>query len=51
MGFADLLIRLVVAYDSEKALTIANRIGEVLRKNGWDASEQLARVRGSFPAW
>ena len=51
MGFADLLFRLGVAYDSDEALSIADRIGECFRNSGWDASEQLARARGSFPAW
>ena len=51
MGFADLLFKLEVAYDSDEALSLAERIGSFLREAGWAASERLAKVRGTFPAW
>jgi ribonucleoside-diphosphate reductase alpha chain len=51
MGFADLLFKLEVAYDSDEALSLAERIGSFIREAGWTASERLAAVRGTFPAW
>ena len=51
MGFADLLFKLGVAYDSDEALSLAERIGSFIREAGWAASELLAEARGSFPAW
>jgi len=49
MGFADLLIRLGIPYDSGEALRIAERIMQFVREKGWEASEELARSRGVFP--
>ena len=51
MGFADLLFKLDIPYDSEAALELANQLGSFLRETAWDASEQLAETRGCFPAW
>ena len=51
MGFADLLFKLGVAYDSDEALALAERIGSFVREAGWAASQRLAEVRGTFPAW
>lgn len=49
MGFADLLIRLGVPYDSEEALSIASRLMQFIQKETWGASSVLARSRGPFP--
>ncbi len=49
MGFADLLIRLGVSYDSEEALSIASRLMQFIQKETWEASSVLARSRGPFP--
>ena len=51
MGFADLLFRLGIPYDSDDVLAVAERIGAFVRETAWEASEQLAAVRGTFPAW
>ena len=51
MGFADLLFKLKIAYDSEEALQLVNRVGSFIRKTGWAASERLAEARGTFPSW
>lgn len=51
MGFADLLFKLGVPYDSQEALGLADRIGAFIREAGWAASERLAATRGAFPAW
>jgi ribonucleoside-diphosphate reductase alpha chain len=49
MGFADMLIRLGISYDSEEALATGERIMRFLREKGWAFSSELARERGVFP--
>ncbi|HEX8950193.1 MAG TPA: adenosylcobalamin-dependent ribonucleoside-diphosphate reductase [Polyangia bacterium] len=51
MGFADALIRMGVAYDSERALAIADELGGFIEKHAQAASADLARERGPFPNW
>ena len=49
MGFADLLIRLGIPYDSEEALLTGEELMRFIHERGWAASEDLARERGVFP--
>jgi len=49
MGFADLLIALGIAYDSEQALELVDSLGGCIMKAAWAESERLAEVRGAFP--
>ena len=49
MGFADMLIRLGIPYDSEDALRTGEKIMKFIREKGWKMSEELARERGAFP--
>lgn len=51
MGFADLLFRLRIPYDSPAALGLAGRLASFVRREAWDASAELARERGPFPGW
>ncbi|XUX00137.1 MAG: adenosylcobalamin-dependent ribonucleoside-diphosphate reductase [Dehalogenimonas sp.] len=51
MGFADLLLKMGVRYDSEEALQIADTLMRFIREKTYEASEGLARERGSFPAF
>ncbi|MGD2295931.1 MAG: adenosylcobalamin-dependent ribonucleoside-diphosphate reductase [Candidatus Aminicenantes bacterium] len=49
MGWADLLIKMKIRYDSEEALRLAEKIASFLRKKAVVESENLAGERGSFP--
>lgn len=51
MGWADALVALDIAYDSEAALELAHRVAKFLEDESLAASAELAAVRGPFPAW
>ena len=51
MGFADMLARLGVAYDSEEGVEIGRRIMRVIAQESRAESERLAEQRGPFGAW
>src|SRR5574337_885122 len=49
MGWADLLLKLGLPYDSDEALTLGEEIMGFIRRIGHDASAKLAEARGPFP--
>jgi ribonucleoside-diphosphate reductase alpha chain len=49
MGFADMLIRLNIPYDSDEALTLGEEVMRFVQEQGHEASAELARMRGVFP--
>jgi ribonucleoside-diphosphate reductase alpha chain len=49
MGFADLLFKLNIAYDSEEALLFAEELMSFIAEKGRKASIELAKDRGPFP--
>ena len=51
MGWADLLVRLGVRYDSNKGVALARTVMAFIEEETRVASERLAEVRGAFPAW
>ncbi len=51
MGWADALVRLNVPYDSEDALTAADKVGGFINRMAWDESARLAEERGAYPEY
>jgi ribonucleoside-diphosphate reductase alpha chain len=51
MGFADMLFQLGIAYNSEKAETIANKVMDFVQCSAHETSMHLGKERGSFPAF
>ncbi|MGB8780540.1 MAG: adenosylcobalamin-dependent ribonucleoside-diphosphate reductase [Candidatus Bathyarchaeia archaeon] len=49
MGFADMLIKLGVPYDSEQALSVGEKIMKFIQEEGHKKSIELGEERGSFP--
>jgi ribonucleoside-diphosphate reductase alpha chain len=49
MGFADMLIKLKIQYDSESALSLAEELMDTIDNEAKRASEELAKNRGVFP--
>jgi ribonucleoside-diphosphate reductase alpha chain len=51
MGFADMLIKLGIAYDSDEAVDCAEKVMSAIQHEARRASEKLGKRRGSFPAY
>ncbi len=51
MGFADMLVRLGVAYDSEEGVEIGRAVMRFIADEARAESERLAELRGPFLAW
>ncbi|UCD86125.1 MAG: adenosylcobalamin-dependent ribonucleoside-diphosphate reductase, partial [Deltaproteobacteria bacterium] len=49
MGFADMLVKLGVPYESKKALDLASDVMKFIREEARNASASLAEERGVFP--
>ena len=51
MGFADMLIKLKIPYNSENAVKMAEKVMRFIRKEADVASVELAKQRLTFPNW
>lgn len=49
MGWADVLVRLGIAYNSEEGLRLARKVMKFIREIAEDESAKLGREKGSFP--
>ena len=50
MGFADLLVKLGIPYESDKALYVADVIISSIKKAAEEESERLATIKGKYPS-
>ncbi|HVS15507.1 MAG TPA: ribonucleoside-diphosphate reductase subunit alpha [Thermoanaerobaculia bacterium] len=51
MGFQDALYLLDVDFDSEEAIEVADRLGEIVAHHAILASSELAKERGVYPSY
>jgi ribonucleoside-diphosphate reductase alpha chain len=51
MGWADLLFRMGIPYDSQAALDLGDRLMAFINEKAHDQSAKLAEERGPFPNW
>ncbi len=51
MGWADVLTKLRIRYDSQEALALAEEVMSRIQQAVQNATEKLAVQRGPFPAW
>jgi ribonucleoside-diphosphate reductase alpha chain len=51
MGFAEMLILLGIPYDSKEALELAEKIMKFVSQAAHQKSQEIAKRRGSFPAF
>lgn len=51
MGFAHVLYRMRIPYDSKEAVSVAKKLSKFIYERASSESEKLARVRGNFANW
>jgi ribonucleoside-diphosphate reductase alpha chain len=51
MGWAEMLVQLGIAYDSEEGCAMANRVMTFIKKEAVAMSAKLAEERGCYPEW
>lgn len=51
MGWADILIKLGIPYNSDEAMLLAEQVMEFINENAHKMSEKLAEEKGTFPNW
>jgi ribonucleoside-diphosphate reductase alpha chain len=49
VGWAEVLVRLGIPYDSEEAFTLAEKLVKTMYKSAFEASLEIAKEKGAFP--
>lgn len=51
MGFADLLFKANIPYNSKKGINLAKQLMQFIQAESWHASRLLAKEKSPFPRW
>jgi ribonucleoside-diphosphate reductase alpha chain len=51
MGWADLLVKLRLPYNDDRAVELAERVMSFIEERARNHSSELAKTRGKFPGW
>lgn len=51
MGWGEMLVKMGIAFDSQRALELAEEVMEFISDRSLKTSEELAKERGVFPHW
>lgn len=51
MGWADLLFKMNIPYNSDAGIELARRVMNFIQTASWEASRKLAKEKGTFPRW
>lgn len=51
MGWADMLCKMGISYNSEEAIKLADKIMRFIREESQKASSELAEIKGNFPCY
>jgi len=51
MGFADILIKLGIPYNSEEAVQLAKKVMKFVQEKSHEVSEELGKEKGNFPGF
>ncbi|MFC1768778.1 adenosylcobalamin-dependent ribonucleoside-diphosphate reductase [Nanoarchaeota archaeon] len=51
LGWGDLLYELGIPYDSDEAITLADKVMGFIQRNSHEASRDIGADKGCFPAW
>jgi ribonucleoside-diphosphate reductase alpha chain len=49
MGWADMLVKLSLAYNSDSAIRLAKKVMKFIQQTAWRTGEKLGKEKGSFP--
>ena len=51
MGWAEMLVQMGLAYDSEEAVALGNQVMTFIKQKAVEESMALAEARGAYPEW
>ncbi|HEY3364409.1 MAG TPA: vitamin B12-dependent ribonucleotide reductase [Symbiobacteriaceae bacterium] len=51
MGWAEMLVQMGLAYDSQEAVELGNQVMTLIKAKATEESNAMAEVRGTYPEW